>query len=65
MENSNYLRDPIDEALSQQIKRISETKPDAETVRAVLAEFGYERVTMEDIKKRLDEYPELKPIFKQ
>lgn len=61
----NELSDFPHEAFSQQIKRLNETKPDSKTREAVLSEFGYCKVTEEDVDRMLaeirEEYPDFDP----
>jgi hypothetical protein len=46
----------LQQSLMEQVKRLNETKPGMKVVEAVMAEFGYERMTtakLEEIKKEI------------
>ena len=57
------LSDFPHDAFRQQIQRLNETKPDSETAEAVLSEFGYCKVTEEDVDRMLAEIREVYPHF--
>jgi hypothetical protein len=56
MTTDDTYNEYLHQALMEQIKRLNETKPGMKVVEAVMAEFGYERMTtakLEEIKKEI------------
>ena len=51
------------DGFQQQLKRLNETKPSSETVEAVLSEFGYKKLTKDDLNQMAESIREVYPDF--